>query len=115
MPADSARDCRCVVSRSSSVRVPKVDRAELREALVDRVDVRCVRANAVQCIRRAACRLPVDVRWAEDARWVDVRWALDRDYLRRERRRGVRVRVRELRDGVRDSVIRLLAASKKDR
>ena len=111
MPVASARDCPYAVSRSSSVRVRRVDRVALREA---RVRARSVRESAVRCIRRATCLRREDVQWAV-ARWVDVRWALDRVWLRRMRRVVVREHAQERLHGVRDSVTRLRAVSKKDR
>ncbi len=112
MPEASARDFPFVASRSSSARVRKADR-EGRDARRWEV-VPWVPANAARCIRRAACRRRVDVRW-EAAQWVGVLWGLVRDCRRRERLRAVRERVRERRTGVRDNATSRLVASKKDR
>ena len=116
MPVASVRDCQFVASPSSNVRGRELraDR-EVRVAQWATV-LRCVQANAARCIRRALFRLREAARWvAPVVRWAHVRWALDRDCRLREPHLHVRVRVLLLRIAVRDSVIRVRVASRKDR
>ena len=118
MPVDNARDCQCVVSRSSNVRVQErraAVRVERRVAQWATV-LRCVQANVVRCIPRARCQLLVAAHWAQAVRaWQDVRWVWVRACRLRELLRHVRVHVLRLRIAVRDSAIKVPAASRKDR
>jgi hypothetical protein len=117
MQAANERDFLCVVSRSSSVLVRErqavlVERRVVRWGIV----LRCVRANAAQCIRHARCRLREAVRWEQAVReWLGVRWELDRVFRLRAQHQHVRVRVHRRRIAVLVSVIRVLEVSRKDR
>ena len=117
MSVASVRDFPFVVSQSSSVlvrvehQVVQVERRVVRWEIV----LRCVRANVVRCIRHARCQHQAAAQWAQAVReWLVVRWVLDRDFRLQAPHRHVRVRVHRQRIAVQDSVIKVLAVSRKD-